>query len=190
MIRYQSGELIRVPASNNNLLTQLGRGPANNPANWGGGTTFWNRVEGQPLLLKDPNCRCIDPTKDLVLNPNAWVDAAPGTFGSTAPYLSEYRWQRQPSEAISLGRLFFINRERNVKFEVRAEFQNIFNRLYLTSPISVKTGGFTTTTGANPIAPTTRDLQSRLTGGYGYVNWVNGAGSQPRSGQIVARVTF
>jgi hypothetical protein len=35
------GELICVPASNNNLLTQLGRGPGNNPANWGGGTTFW-----------------------------------------------------------------------------------------------------------------------------------------------------
>jgi len=40
------------------------------------------------------------------------------------------------------------------------------------------------------VAPTTKDNQGRLTGGYGYVNWVNGAGSQPRSGQIVARVTF
>src|SRR5206468_3564107 len=68
VLRYQSGELIRVPASNNQLLNQLGRGPSNNPANWGGGTTFFNRVEGQPLFLKDPNCHCIDPTKDLVLN--------------------------------------------------------------------------------------------------------------------------
>jgi hypothetical protein len=190
VVRYQSGELIRVPASNNNLLAQLGRGPSNNPANWGGGTTFFNRVDGQPLMLKDPNCHCIDPTKDLVLNPNAWVDAPAGQFGTTAPYLNEYRWQRQPSEALSVGRLFFVNRERNVKFEVRAEFQNIFNRLYFTSPIAVKTGGFTTTTGANPLAPTTRNNQNQLTGGYGYVNWVNGAGSQPRSGQVVARVTF
>ena len=190
VLRYQSAELIRVPASNNNLLTQLGRGPANNPANWGGGTTFFNRVSGQPLFLKDPNCRCIDPTADLVLNPNAWADAAPGQFGSTAPYLSDYRWQRQPSEAFSVGRIFFVNRERNVKFEVRAEFQNVFNRLFLSSPIAVKTGGFTLLTGANPIAPTTKDIQGRLTGGYGYVNWVNGLGSQPRSGQIVGRVTF
>jgi len=190
VVRYQSGELIRVPASNNNLLAQLGRGPSNNPANWGGGTTFFNRVDGQPLMLKDPNCHCIDPTKDLVLNPNAWVDAPAGQFGTTAPYLNEYRWQRQPSEALSIGRLFFVSRERNVKFEVRAEFQNIFNRLYFTSPIAVKTGGFTTTTGANPLAPTTRNNQNQLTGGYGYVNWVNGAGSQPRSGQVVARVTF
>ena len=83
-----------------------------------------------------------------------------------------------------------MNRERNVKCEVRAEFQNVFNRLFLTSPIAVKTGGFTTTTGANPAAPPTFDNQGRRTGGYGYVNWVNGAGSQPRSGQVVARVTF
>src|SRR5262249_43104581 len=106
--------------------------------------------------------------------------------------------QRQPSEALSLGRLFYVNREHNIKFEIRTEFQNMFNRLFLASPISVKTGGFTVLTGANPLAPTTRDNQGRLTGGYGFVNWVNGGntttnpapGAPPRSGQIVARVTF
>ena len=192
VLRYQSGEVLRVPASNNNLLSQLGRGPENNPAVWGGGTTLFNRVSGQPLLLKDPNCRCIDPAKDLVLNPNAWVDAPPGQFGTTAPYLNDYRWQRQPSESLSVGRNFFVNRERNVKFEVRAEFYNVFNRLYLTSPEPVKLsgGGGGILAGANPAAPTTRNNQGQLTGGYGYVNWVNGAGSQPRSGQVVARLTF
>src|SRR5262249_30585320 len=50
-LRYQSGVLIRVPASNNNLLTQLARGPANNPAVWGGGATYWNVVPGQNPLL-------------------------------------------------------------------------------------------------------------------------------------------
>lgn len=201
VLRYQSGELIAVPASNNNLLTQLGRGPSNNPANWGGGTTFWNRVPGQPLFLKDPNCHCIDPTKDLVLNPNAWVDAPAGQFGTTAPYLGDYRWQRQPSESFSIGRIFSVNRERNVKFEVRAEFYNVFNRLFLVNPITVKTGGFTLLTGRNPIAPVTYDNQGRLTGGYGYVNWFNGGivnmpntvsppAAQPRTGQIVGRLTF
>jgi len=121
VLRYQSGEVLRVPASNNNLLRQLGRGPENNPATWGGGTTLFNRVAGEALVLKDPNCHCIDPTKDLVLNPKAWVDAPPGQFGTTAPYLNDYRWQRQPSESMSLARNFFVNRERNVKFEVRAE---------------------------------------------------------------------
>jgi hypothetical protein len=93
---------------------------------------------------------------------------------------------------MSFGRNFFVNRERNVKFEVRGEFYNIFNRLFLSSPEPVKLsgGGGGILAGANPAAATTRDSQQRLTGGYGYVNWVNGAGSQPRSGQVVARVTF
>jgi hypothetical protein len=180
------------------LLAQLGRGPTNNPANWGGGTTFWNRVPGQPLLLKDPNCHCIDPTKDLVLNKNAWVDAPAGQFGTSAPYLNDYRWQRQPSESFSFGRIFSINREHNIKFEVRTEFYNVFNRLFLSSPVPVKTGGFTLLAGRNPIAQTTKDTQQRLTGGFGYVNWFNGgaipgnptAGAQPRTGQVVARLTF
>ena len=199
-LRYQSGELIRVPASNNNLLTQLGRGPANNPALWGGGTTFQNRVPGVPLLLKDPNCHCIDPTKNLVLNPAAWTDAPPGQFGTSAPYYNDYRWQRRPAESFSLGRDFVVDRERNIKLQVRAEFQNIFNRLFLASPIPISSGAFfVPLTGTNPAAPTTYDRLGRLTSGYGYVNWVNGgntlgapigSGAQPRSGQIVARFTF
>jgi Carboxypeptidase regulatory-like domain len=192
VLRYQSGEVLRVPASNNNLLRQLGRGPENNPATWGGGTTLFNRVPDKPLFLKDPNCQCIDPTKDLVLNKDAWVDAPPGQFGTTAPYLNDYRWQRQPSESMSFGRNFFVNRERNVKFEVRAEFYNVFNRLFLSSPEPVKLsgGGGGILVGANPAATPTVDNQGLRTGGFGFVNWVGGAGSQPRSGQVVARVTF
>jgi len=200
-LRYQSGELIRVPASNNNLLTQLGRGPANNPALWGGGTTFQNRVPGVPLLLKDPNCHCIDPTKDLVLNPAAWTDAPFGQFGTSAAYYNDYRWQRRPAESLSLGRDFVVDRERKIKLQVRVDLQNIFNRLFLASPIPVSSGTFNVPlTGTNPAAPKTFDTSGKLlTSGYGYVNWVNGgntpgaplnSGAQPRSGQIVARFTF
>ena len=64
-------------------------------------------------------------------------------------------------------------------FNVRAEFQNAFNRLFLSSP-----------TATNPVAPVTTNNAGQLTGGYGYVNFVNGAGARPRSGQIVARLTF
>jgi hypothetical protein len=126
------------------------------------------------------------------LNKDAWVDAPPGQFGTTAPYLNDYRWQRQPAESMSFGRNFFVNRERNVKFEVRAEFYNVFNRLFLSSPEPVKLsgGGGGILVGANPTATPTFDNQGKRTGGYGYVNWVGGAGSQPRSGQVVARVTF
>jgi hypothetical protein len=179
VLRYQSGDLIRVPASNNGLLTQLARGPANNPALWGGGNTFWNKVQGQPYLLKDPNCHCIDPTKDLVLNPKAWTDADFGTFGVSAPYYNDFRWQRQPSEALSFGRNFRLSEDNKVNFNVRAEFQNVFNRLFLSAPSAT-----------NPVAPVTSNIAGQLTGGYGWVNSVNGAGARPRSGQIVARLTF
>jgi hypothetical protein len=186
VLRYQSGDLIRVPPSANGLFVQLAR--ANNPATFGGATTFWNRVPGQPFLSKDPNCHCVDPTKDLVLNPNAWVDAAPGTFGNSAPYYNDYRWQRQPSEALSVGRNFRLAGEGKVVFNIRAEFQNVFNRLYLQIP-SVGAGN------VSPITPTTRNAAGQLTGGYGYVNFVNGGvansgGARPRTGQIVARLTF
>jgi len=60
-----------------------------------------------------------------------------------------------------------------------------------SSPEPVKlSGGGGILVGANPAAPTTRDYQGQLTGGYGYVNWANGAGSQPRYGQVVARLMF
>jgi hypothetical protein len=52
-----------------------------------------NRVEGQPLFLKDPNCHCINPRKDFVLNPAAWADPAPGQFGVSDPFYDDYRRQ-------------------------------------------------------------------------------------------------
>jgi Carboxypeptidase regulatory-like domain/TonB dependent receptor len=183
VLRYQSGDLIRVPASNNALLTQLARGVTNNPAVWGGGNTYWNIVPGQPLFLKDPNCHCINPTdasNGLVLNKAAWTDAPAGTFSQTAPYYNNYRWQRQPSEALSIGRDFRLAKEDRVTLNIRAEFQNVFNRLFLSTP-----------TATNPAASTTASTSTGLLlSGYGFVNYVNGAGARPRTGQIVARVRF
>jgi hypothetical protein len=185
VVRYQSGDLIRVPASNNGLFTQLAR--TNNPATFGGATTYWNRVPGQPLFLKDPNCHCINPTdpNGLVLNKNAWKDADFGTFSQTAPYYDNYRWQRQPSEALSLGRDFHFANEGKVVLNVRAEFQNVFNRLFLQTP-----------TATNPAANTTTAASTGLvTGGFGFVNYINGGtatsgGARPRTGQIVVRLRF
>jgi len=132
--------------------------------------------------------------------PSLGILSAPGEFGTSPPYYNDYRWQRQPAESLGIARNFVINRERNISFQIRAEFQNVFNRLFLSSPIPVYTGfpAFPSTAGANPVAPVTKDSFQRLTGGYGYVNWFNGgntpttptAGAQPRSGQIVGRLTF
>jgi hypothetical protein len=187
VLRYQSGEVLRVPASNNNWLNQLARGPSNNPAIWGGGTTFWNRT-GQPLLNFDPNCKCFDPTTQLVLNPAGWSDAAAGQFGTAAPYYNDYRWQRQPAESMSLGRTFGLGKENRFKLDIRAEFYNIFNRLFLASPAGVSP--FTQPAGPNPAAPTVRNAQGALLSGYGFVNTFNGNGSNPRTGQIVGRFSF
>jgi hypothetical protein len=179
------------------LLTQLARDRNNNPALWGGGTTFWNRVSGQPLLLVDPNCKCFDSTTQLVLNPAAWTDAPAGTFGTAAPYYNNFRWQRQPAESLSLGRTFGLDKESRFKFDVRVEFFNVFNRLFLANPAGVgnTTGSCANGTcsqpaGPNPAAPTVRNAQGALTSGYGFVNTFNGNGSSPRTGQIVARFSF
>ncbi len=165
LVRYASGGLIGVPGSNNNLASLLGQGVS----------TRQNRVAGQPLFLKDPNCGCIDPRQSLVLNPAAWTDAAPGTFGSSPGFYNDYRWQHQVSENLNFGRRFPIKEK--VTFELRAEFFNIFNRLMLPGPSS-----------GNPTAAVTRNSVGELTGGFGFVN-PNNVGGQ-RNGQIVARLQF
>jgi hypothetical protein len=194
VLRYQSGEVLRTPSSNNQLLAQLARGPSNNPAIWGGGTTFWNRT-GQPLFNFDPNCHCFDPTQQVVLNKDAWVDAPAGTFGTSAPYYNNFRWQRQPAESLSLGRTFGLDKESRLKLDLRVEFFNVMNRLFLSSPSGV--GQTTQPAGPNPAATVTK-TGGVLSSGYGVVNTFNitlpgqipGNGSQPRTGQIVARFSF
>jgi len=190
VMRYQSGALLPTPPSNNNLLSDLGRGPANNPALWGGGTTFYNRNPGVPLFLVNPNSK-FDPTTQLVLNPAAWTDAAPGQFGVSAPYYSDFRWQRQPSESLGFGRIFRVGKEGRYSLQIRSEFTNIFNRMVYSTPSDG--AGFLGL--VNPATPPGNQnafagQSSLLSSGFGYVNWFNGAGATPRSGKIIARFQF
>jgi hypothetical protein len=95
---------------------------------------------------------------------------------------------------MGFGRLFRI-RER-LQLQIRAEFTNIFNRLFYSVPSDGT--GFAGAT--NPATPTGRsnvydNLTNLLSSGFGYSNWFNGGvGSngapQPRSGQIIARFQF
>jgi hypothetical protein len=186
VLRYQSGQILQSPDSANNLLSNLGRGPANNPAIWGGGYTFMNRVPGQPLFLVDPNTH-FDPTTQLVLNPKAWVEPPYGTFGSSAAYFNDFRWQRQPAESLALGRLFGVGKEGKYRLQVRAEFQNIFNRTFYAAPSN---SGATTITTPVGRSNTLSGNGGLLSSGWGSVNWLNGGSAQPRSGQVVARFTF
>jgi hypothetical protein len=190
VLRYQSGLILQSPFSSNNLLANLARGPGNNPALWGGGYTFMDRVPGQPLFLVNPNSH-FDPTTQLVLNPNAWVEPPYGTFGTSAPYFNDFRWQRQPAESMAFGRVFRI--KERAQLQIRAEFQNIFNRLFYQAPADGAPFGFPFTSVATPTLH--GNPGGTLSQGFGYVNWVNGGlpsfgGAQPRSGQLVARFTF
>jgi hypothetical protein len=179
VLRYQSGALIQSPPSSNQLTAQLERHTGDFLSTT---QTFWNRNSGVNPLAVDPNCGCFNPQTVQALNKSAWTDAAPGQFGVSAPFYNDYRWQRQPSEAMSFGRNFRMGKEGRYNLQVRAEFQNISNRLFLSAP-SVGTANV-----ANPNTPIT--LTNGVNTAYGYINTTNGAGAVPRSGQVVARFTF
>jgi hypothetical protein len=166
ILRYSSGLPIRVPQAQNAINSLLFRGGSNA-----------NRVPGQPLFLKDPNCGCFDPNKEFILNPAAWSDPAQGTFGTSAAYYSDYRTARRPDEQLSIGRVFAIKEK--VSFSVRAEFFNVFNRVYLNNPDST-----------NALATQAVNAATgQTTSGFGRIN-TGTTNLPPRSGQIVARFQF
>lgn len=132
-----------------------------------------------PSFLKDLNCRCIDPTQDLVLNPLAWSNPAAGQWGTAAPCYNDYRYQRRPSESVSLGDVFAFKEQ--MRLTIRINFVNIFNRLEMSNPSAT-----------SPTAPTTKNASNGfLTGGYGFVNYVGGGiFVPPRPGTLEMRSSF
>lgn len=201
VLQYQSGTLMTTPNSNNALVTQLRIAPpaggAYNPWNFVSGSSFW--APGfDPNGAFDPRkynpATPTDPTYASVLSGGlqtngtcnvsqcAWVNPDAGKWGVTSPYLEGFRWRRAPSENFNFGRNFRLAREGKVNLNVRAEFTNILNRMFYGAP-----------TNSNPLAAVTTTTQRGQiipTGGYGVVNTFNGAGSRPRQGTIVARLTF
>ena len=163
ILRYASGALIASPATQGNMSQLTFQ------------NTRMNRVPGEPVFLKDPNCHCIDPNTSFVRSPKAWVEAPAGQFGTSAGYYNDYRWQRVASESVNLGRMFQLSER--LRFQIRAEFFNVFNRLNLPGPTS-----------GNPLATQTRNATGVPTAGFGFVN-ANSAGGQ-RNGQLVARFEF
>jgi hypothetical protein len=179
VFQYQSGALISVPNSNNALFAQLNLGGGL----FSGGSTYYNFAGGKEparYFAVDPNNvgKTIDPTRALVADRSLWVDAPVGQYATTAAYYNRYRWQRQPSENFNFGRNFVI-REGKV-LNIRAEFQNVFNRHFYGQP----SNGNPNTLAAN------NNPGGALSAGYGFVNTLNGAGSRPRTGLLVARFTF
>lgn len=164
VLRYGSGLPIKVPTATSGLNAILGQ------------NTFVTRVPDQPVLLADLNCHCFDPNTTFVLNPKAWVNPPAGKFGTAAAYYDDYRYQRRPSESMSLARNFRLG-EGRMNFMVRAEFTNIFNRTQMGDP-SV----------TNAFATQTRKA-GQATAGFGWINTTSVA-APPRQGTLVARFTF
>jgi hypothetical protein len=186
VLRYQSGQLLVSPTSLNGIENQLDRTTGEGNGAFPGGTNLYNLANGTSGLLGvDPNSH-FDPTKQLVLNPAAWVDAPAGQFTSSAPYYNNYRWQRQPAESMAFARNFRFGKEGKYNLNTRIEFQNVFNRHFFSIPINAP---------STPQANLNAFYQGgppagALSGGFGYVSYLNGAGDTPRSGQAVARFTF
>jgi hypothetical protein len=84
---------------------------------------------------------------------------------------------RRPSEAASIGRIFRL--KEGISLSIRADFQNLFNRLVMPDPTA------TNAQATQTVNPATGQTQS----GFGYIA-TNGTGTAPRSGIIVARIQF
>ena len=171
-LEYASGSPLAVPSAQSNLNSYLFQG-----------TSFANRVPGQPLYTVDLNCHCYDPNKTFVLNPNAWADPAVGQWGASPAYYSDYRSQRRPRENMNLGRTFRIKERASVN--LRVEFTNVFNRSFWGDP-----------TATNAKLQQVSLANGNTTAGFGRVNTTapSAFGSvfnlQPRQGVIVGRFQF
>ncbi len=183
--RYRSGYLLQVPVASSNLPNALHRS-ATGGAVAGTPTTFANRVPGQPVFMDqsgnaiDINSRNWDPSQAFVLNPKAWTEPDEGKFGTSAAYYSDYRSFRHPQENVGLARNFRFGRDGRMNLNLRAEFTNIFNRLYLPDPTATNAG-----------ATQTKSSTGQPTGGFGYINLQSSQiASNVRMGQIVARLSF
>jgi len=178
LFTYASGTPIAVPGASANLLSTETFETA----------SYLNRVPGQPLFLQDLNCHCFDPTKTLVLNAAAWALPAPGTWGTSPAYYSDYRNQRHPTENFNVGRTFRIREQ--ISLSVRAEFVNIFNRIVFPAPSST-----------TPLTPATCFASGNsgpsgacgpgatIASGFGFEQTAAIPGGT-RTGQIVARFRF
>ena len=137
LLGYASGLPILAPIAQNNLNNVLMRNSLNaaGTANaFSPNIGYANRVSGVSPFSEDLNCHCFDPNKVLVLNPAAWSQPGPGQWGTGAAYYSDYRFERRPNENLGFGRLFRI--KERYELNLRAEFNNIFNRAEMPNPTS------------------------------------------------------
>jgi hypothetical protein len=190
---YQTAGYMGRPlnGSGNAVSRWLGRGPGGaqlrqntdgsymSPwaTNW---TDLDGKVHAEPL---DINCHCFDPEKTLVLNPAAWSAVPDGQWAAQTQILPDYRASRRPSEAMNLARNFRFGADSRYTIQIRAEFQNIFNRRFLPTP-----QGPNLNFAAAPVLTADGRYNSGF-GTFGNLRNANQFGT-PRSGQFIARFSF
>lgn len=192
---YQSGAYISRPLNGStNPISQwlgVGRGPGGaqllknadgsymNP--W---SVNWTDLSGvhhtDPI---DINCHCYDPAKTVVLNPAAWGPVPDATWAAQTSTLPFFRGPRHPMEAMNFARNFTI--KEGLTLQVRMEFQNIFNRVQVPSPAT----GFSPTNVATSYQTAPNGNYLNGFGTFGNSSIAGYLGT-PRSGQLVARLTF
>jgi Carboxypeptidase regulatory-like domain len=190
---YQTGAYMGRPTSgsNNAISRWLGRGPGSaelkkNPDGsymnpW---SVDWYDLSGNhhtdPLNI---NCRCFDPTKTVVLNPNAWQQIPDATWTDDTSTYGFFRAPRRPNESANLAKNFRI--KERYTFQIRMEFQNIFNRAFLPAPLIAYSP-------VNPLTTLQKAANGTYIGGFGtFGNLTNsGALGAQRTGQLIARFTF
>ena len=138
-----------------------------------------------------------------MLNPKAWSNVtatgAPdytlnnsggsvnGVYGPQTLY-NDFRGPRRPQESFNLGRNFRIKERMN--FQIRAEFTNALNRVYLGNP----------NTSTSPRNAVGTNASGQVTSGFGTIPNATspangfpalaGNASLPRQGTLIGRFTF
>jgi len=174
--RHTSAQPIAVARATGDLNTVLARGV----------NTFVDRIPGQPLFMDQKGKEIdingeFDPATTFVLNTAAWAQPAAGKWGNSTAYFNDYRGRRRPTENVSIARNFRFGQEGQYNLQLRAEFTNIFNRLYIPDPTATNIGATRTYKSGNVLT----------SGGFGYINMASGAvATNVRNGQIVMRFSF
>lgn len=186
-LQYQSAVAIARPTTNTTIpISQfLGRSPGNAQLIAGQPlySTDWTDLSGNKHTDElDINCHCYDPTKTIVLNKNAWANIPDGVFGAQQSTIRGLRGVRQPLENVNFSRNFRI-RER-MSFQIRAEFQNAFNRTRYgtTGSAAVNVGNFQS-------SPTTNAQTGLYSGGFGTIVPTGGT-TGFRTGLLIGRLVF
>ena len=87
-----------------------------------------------------------------------------------------------------MGRIFRIKEK--YQFQIRAEFQNPFNRVFYSAPLPATGTGASTPAAYNNPFPVLGSTGGALSGGYGFVNEFNGGGASANGLATGLNTTF